>query len=45
MPKNPQKSGLRSHFADPPRILLQICYKRLKRGHKDFKPFSDQLDF
>ena len=25
--------------------LLQTCYKRLKRGHKDFKPFSDQLDF
>ena len=45
MPKNLQKSGFQSHFAVSLRILLQICYKRLKRGLKDFKPFSDQLDF
>ena len=26
-------------------FLSEFCYKRLKRGLKDFKPFSDQLDF
>ena len=30
--KNLQKSSFRSHFTVSLRILLQICYKRLKRG-------------
>ena len=34
MSKNLQKSGLQSHFAVSLRILLQICYKRLKEGLK-----------
>lgn len=38
MPKNLQKSGFRSHFAVPPRILLQICYKLATNDRKGGLP-------